>query len=163
LAKAILSKRSPPIGLTQNPQGQLAKTGKESIQNLILTHFPGSTSQPKQTPPTFSSTKTSHKPEWITPQTVQATIHSFKQDKAAGSDNIKVRALKKLPIQIYTILAKIYNSSLELGYMPEVWHESRVIFIPKTGKTDMQNPKSYHPFASLTFYSKLLKTNFTKT
>jgi hypothetical protein len=47
--------------------------------------------------------------DWITPQLVQSTIHTFKPDKAAGPDNIKVRALKNLPDQIYTLLAKVYN------------------------------------------------------
>jgi len=155
LAKAILSKKSPPIGLTENSQGQLAKTGKESIQNLIFTHFPGSTTQPIQVPAISNDDNiATSEPTWITPQTVQAAIHSFKQNKAAGPDNIKVKALKNLPSQIYTLLAKIYNSSLDLGYMPTVWRESKAIFIPKSGKTDMQNPKSYRPICLSNFLFK---------
>jgi ribonuclease HI len=152
LARAILTQKSPPIGLTQNPQGVLAKSGKESLQNLLSTHFPGSTPPhpnqryDKPTPP---------KPnDWITPEMVQSTINSFQSDKAAGPDNLKVRALKHFPQQIYTLLAKIYNKSLDFEFMPTVWRESRAIFIPKAGKSDMQDPKSYRPICLSNFLFK---------
>jgi hypothetical protein len=152
LARVILTKKSPPVGLTQNTQGLLAKSGKESIQNLLSTHFPGSASplphqHHAQATPTCPN-------DWITPQLVQSTIHTFKPDKAAGPDNIKVRALKNLPDQIYTLLAKVYNRSLDFGFMPAVWRESKAIFIPKTGKSDMQDPKSYRPICLSNFLFK---------
>ena len=87
LARAILTQKSPPISLTQNSQGVLAKSGKESLQNLLSTHFPGSTSpQPNQlhTKPAPSTPN-----DWITPEMVQSTIHSFQSDKAAGPDQLK--------------------------------------------------------------------------
>jgi len=156
MAKAILNKRSPPICLTQNANGILAKTGREAIQNLIHTHFPGTTSTTK--PPTATNASTdmpgTTEEDWITAQDVQSTIQTFKQDKAAGPDDLKVRALKKLPAQIYTLLAKIYNLSLNLGHMPLSWRESKVIFIPKASKTDLQDPKSYRPICLSNFLFK---------
>jgi len=156
LARVILTKRGPPLGLTQNAQGTLAKNGRESIQNLISTHFPGSTSPTPTTSANIPIKATQHSTNeaWITEQAVRTAIFSFKQDKAAGPDEIKVRALKQLPPQIYKLLAKIYNHSLALGYMPATWRESRVIFIPKTGKTNMQDPKSYRPICLSNFLFK---------
>jgi Reverse transcriptase (RNA-dependent DNA polymerase) len=155
LARVILTKKSPPVGLTQNAQGLLAKSGKESIQNLLFTQFPGAASplpHCHHTPATPT-----HPNDWITPHVVQSTIKSFKSDKAAGPDNIKVRALKNLPEQIYMLLAKVYNRSLDLGFMPAVWRESKAIFIPKAGKSDMQDPKSYRPICLSNFLFKTFK------
>jgi len=139
------------VGLTHNAQGELAKSGKESIQNLLSTHFPGSTSpspasSQKATPTTLT--------DWINSQLVQSTINTFKSDKAAGPDTLKVRALKHLPQQIFMLLAKVYNRSLDFGYMPTIWRESKAIFIPKSGKSDMQDPKSYRPICLSNFLFK---------
>jgi hypothetical protein len=52
------------------------------------------------------------------------------------------------------LLAKIFNRSLDFGFMPTIWRESKAIFIPKTGKLDMQDPKSYRPICLSNFLFK---------
>jgi hypothetical protein len=163
LAKQILTRKGPPISLTFNNQGHLAKTGQEAIQNLIDVHFPGSLPiQPDDTSdnngtaePTTTNTTTS---EWITDWMVKSTIATFKQDKAAGPDTIKVQALKQLPQQIYSILANIYNKSLlTFGYMPKIWCMSKAIFLPKPGKKICKTQNHTDPSVSQIFFSKPLK------
>jgi len=46
-------------------------------------------------------------------------------------------------------------SSLALGYIPSAWSRARVVFIPKIGKKDITNPKSFRPISLTSF---LLKT-----
>jgi len=158
MANQILKNSTAPIGLTFNSQGKLAQTGQESIQNLISTHFPGSH-------PPINSNQQAKLPSppndnhqgWINAPEVQAAIHTFKPNKAAGPDGLKAQALKQLPQQVFSILAYLYNKSLDLGHMPKVWRESRVIFIPKAGKTNLQDPKSYRPICLSNFLFKTLE------
>jgi len=46
-------------------------------------------------------------------------------------------------------------SSLALGYITSAWSRARVVFIPKTGKKDITNHKSFRPISLTSF---LLKT-----
>ena len=49
---------------------------------------------------------------------------------------------KGLPL-ISDAFTKIAKASFESGYVPDSWRNSTGIFLPKPGKTDYYNPKSY--------------------
>ena len=84
---------------------------------------------------------------------------------------------KGLPL-IGDAFTKLAKASFESGYVPDSWRNSTGIFLPKPGKTDYYNPKSYrtitlapvplkwmerivlwHMEEDLKIYSKLNKNN----
>ena len=77
---------------------------------------------------------------WITIDLIRKAIAQFKPDKAAGDDAIKPKALKQLPMELLLRLEYIYKACIVLGYTPQQWCLSNVIFIPKVDKDDYANP-----------------------
>jgi len=54
-------------------------------------------------------------------------------------------------------LVKIYKESLRTGKIPGSWLETKVVFIPKPGKADYCDPKSFRPISLSSFLLKGLE------
>jgi hypothetical protein len=52
-------------------------------------------------------------------------------------------------------LVKIYRTCLATGYVPAVWHQVKVVFIPKPGRSSYCGPRDFRPISLTSF---LLKT-----
>ena len=65
--------------------------------------------------------------------------------------------LKPLPDKVINYLAVVFRRCLELGRVPDKWLDSISIFIPKQGKKDRADPKSYQPISLTSFLFKSLE------
>ena len=54
-------------------------------------------------------------------------------------------------------LSRLLAAVLEIGYTPKKWCESKVIFIPKPGKSDYGEVKSYRPISLTSYLFKTLE------
>ena len=77
--------------------------------------------------------------------------------KSAGEDGIYPILLQKVLGQLLNPLCSIYRASLALGYIPNIWKLSRVVFLPKPGKTDYATAKSFRPICLSSFLLKGLE------
>jgi hypothetical protein len=94
-------------------------------------------------------------PSFTTQQTAEA-IKASKASKAAGPDNISNLHLKHLgPIGV-SYLTKIFNLSLALSIIPDIWKNSVIIPLLKPGK-DPQDSNSYRPVSLLCPAIKILE------
>ena len=59
----------------------------------------------------------------------------FSAYKASGPDGIKPVVLHNLPDIYLSKLLTIYDASITSGYTPLSWRQSKVIYIPKMGKS----------------------------
>jgi hypothetical protein len=50
-----------------------------------------------------------------------------------------------------------FNASLALGYIPPLWKNATVVFLPKPSKTDVMDARSYRPIMLSSFILKLLE------
>ncbi|CAK1595289.1 unnamed protein product [Parnassius mnemosyne] len=82
-------------------------------------------------------------------------IHSFLSYKTAGPDGIFPALLQCGGKALIVRLVAIMRACLALKYVPRGWREVKVTFIPKPGKSDYTDPKSYRPISLTSF---LLKT-----
>ncbi len=94
---------------------------------------------------------------YITEDKVKTAIDSFGSGKAAGPDQIKPIVLKNLPSSYIKKLTELYRASIGLGYIPKVWADSKVIFIPKQGKGDYFEAKAFRPITLMNFIFKSLE------
>jgi len=78
-------------------------------------------------------------------------IGTFQPYKSPGLDGISPAFLQQGQAKLLPILRKVLISSLALGYIPSAWSRARVVFIPKTGKKDITNPKSFRPISLKSF------------
>lgn len=141
--------------------GKYTETEEEKAILLLQAHFPGS--KPASTceePTMHKSQRATHK-DWakakhiVTEQTTRMAVASFDRYKAPGIDGIIPAFLQEGIDIIIPKLIAIFRASISLGYIPKPWRKAKVVFIPKPGKKDQTNVKSYRPI-SLT--SCLLKT-----
>ena len=156
------------IGLLKKPDGTFAKDFKESINLLMDEHFPRSVPLSKKgtvfTPSCniqkghfCSSNDLDH--SFITEAKVADAINSFGSFKAAGLDDLKPIALKyfikhKVGLKRLTTL---FKAIIYLGYTPEKWCHAKVIFIPKPGKSDYSELRSFRPISLLSFLFKTVE------
>ena len=74
--------------------------------------------------------------------------------KAAGPDQVQSILIQKAYKLIKKPLLEIYRKSHKIGYIPKPWREAKGIFLPKPGKVDYNDAKS---FRTITLSSNFLK------
>ena len=88
-----------------------------------------------------------------TPFTIQeldiALIRS--RDTAPGEDHISYSMISKSPIEIKTIMLRLFNKSFSLGTLPSKWKHSLLVPIPKPGNN------GYRPISLLSCLSKVME------
>ena len=81
----------------------------------------------------------------------------FKNGKAVGPDGIGLHTIKNLGKGMLNIVCKLYDAAIVSGYTPQIWRQSKVIFIPKPGKKDYAQAKSFRPISLTPFLFKTLE------
>jgi len=89
---------------------------------------------------------------------VKNAIWRMKPSKAPGLDGITAGMLRKAWPQIKVTTTLLMDRCLENATFPESWKVSRLVIIPKSGKKDKSNPKSYRPISLLPTMGKALET-----
>lgn len=84
-------------------------------------------------------------------------INTFKAYKSPGIDNIFPGLLQWGAALLSERLTVLYSACIALRYVPLIWREVRVLFIPKPGKSDYTEAKSYRPISLTSFLLKTLE------
>lgn len=147
------------------PNKSITNSEESLLNHLFDIHFPGSKQPQKTKSPTTTSTdinpnfiyeKEMNKVrEIFLPIKIKAAINKFSPYKTAGPDDIKPIVLRHLPEKLVKLLSEMFSASVLLGFVPDIWLDSIVKYIPKPGKDDYTKAKSYRPI-SLSSY--LIKT-----
>ncbi|CAF4142911.1 unnamed protein product [Rotaria magnacalcarata] len=91
----------------------------------------------------------------ITPEEVKWHMKQLR-NSATGSDNIHNRCLKNYTSQLIDHLTLLFNSIVDVGYIPSVWKKANIILLLKPNK-DKHQPSSYRPISPLSCLGKLLE------
>ena len=68
---------------------------------------------------------------FVTPEMIAKKIKKTKNNKSPGVDGIPPNLLKEIVEQISTLLAKVFNLSLEEGIVPSEWKEANITLLFK--------------------------------
>ena len=79
-----------------------------------------------------------------------------------GIDRTSVKLMKAVWPLIGPLVTKLFNKCLEASYYPRPWRVSDVALIPKIGKGDYSDAKSYRPIALISCLGKGLERVMTK-
>jgi hypothetical protein len=129
------------------------------LSTLLDSHCPGSHAPNKYEPGERSKAFVAPR-AWrkiVTDKTVRKAVDKFAARKAPGPDGIRPCHLKNLPANAISRLASIIKMSIELSHIPKCWTESTVVFIPKPGKRDKSDPRSYRPITLMSFLMKTME------
>lgn len=143
------------IGLLVDSEGN-PMSAINSLEKLMQTHFPESK---KEIPIMANITNYDlHLDlEFINEESITWAFNSFGSHKAAGMDEIKPIILKNLNKDYKDFIISLYKWSIRCKYVPKVWRTAKVVFIPKPGKDNYADPKSYRPITLSTFLLKGLE------
>lgn len=141
----------------KQPNGSTTLDPRDSMDVLLDTHLPGSSSiRHNEDEVTHNSVCRSlhREAEFFTVDKIATAIRTFGDYKVAGPDGIAPCVLKHLEPVTLNRLKCLYQASYLLGYIPESWKEDIIIFIPKAGKTDYNQPHSFRPITLSSFVMK---------
>ena len=93
--------------------------------------------------------------EMITTKEIKNVIKSFKQ-RAPGEDTLTKYHLERVPPNMIKNLTTIFNASLAIGYYPQQYKNSLMIFIPKVGKSPVDHI-NYRPISLLNIPGKIFE------
>ncbi|KAF4460146.1 Zinc knuckle [Fusarium albosuccineum] len=93
----------------------------------------------------------------LTEEEVDRLIKSLPTGKAAGYDGIANEALKMARVELVPILTEFFSACLALSHHPKSFKHAITAILPKDGKENYSDPKSWRPIALLPSLGKLLE------
>jgi len=91
----------------------------------------------------------------ITYRRVEWAIDSFASYKSPGAGGIFPALLQRAQEIVIPYLVRIFRTCLATSYVPAIWRQMKVVFIPKPGRDSYSGPRDYRPISLTSF---LLKT-----
>jgi hypothetical protein len=91
----------------------------------------------------------------INQSSIRWALSTLKPFKSAGTDGIVPALLQEGAEHLVPHLCRIFRASMAYGSISTAWRQVKVMFIPKLGKLDYTEAKTYHPISLSSF---LLKT-----
>ena len=160
IAKVAQRLERSPLHTLNTEQGH-TKPGGETIQALIDQHFPTAT-EPIHIPYDSDGSGESQYisslfQDWINSPLIIAAMDKFLPKKSPGPDDLSPVLFTHLPSNIIDTLTFIYKACIFMRYTPYLWRVAKVIFLPKPGKDDYCQAKSFRPIALSNYLLKTLE------
>jgi hypothetical protein len=92
----------------------------------------------------------------VTYRRVEWAIDSFAPYKSPGVDGILPALLQQAREVIIPYLVRIFRACLATGYVPAIWRQVKVVFIPKPGRNSYSGPRDYIPISLKSFLLKAM-------
>lgn len=172
LQKVLSNDHSNGLGTLKNDDGSFTSNASETLNLMMQVHFPGSlpvlseetTSLDSQTGSGKTSSEVSEEQNDIaritgqnmtredtqdlasrifTQARVEWAINSFEPFKSPGNDEIRPVMIQKSKGILIPCLTEMFRASLRLNYIPKIWRQIRVVFIPKANKKDKKKSKIF--------------------
>lgn len=165
LCKVLQKNRTVKLDALLQPDGSYTNSRSEINDILFATHFPGC--KVVDSRGDINSEKRSNaatkRLDWfiasriVTDETMRFAFSSFDDFKSPGPDGIYPVMLKRGGIKLMKVLKRIFTACLAHGYIPRLWREVKVVFVPKPGKDDYALAKSFRPISLTSFLLKGLE------
>ena len=147
------------IGVVQNEDGSLTKNDIET-SDVLNRAFQSVFTKPPQ--PIAEDTKDIPRDETdklaynqITRDEIQCAIKKLKEGKAAGPDEISTAFIIRCESAILEPLHIIFNKSLQLGEVPDIWRQANVTPIYKKGSKSVA--LNYRPVSLTSVVCKIME------
>jgi hypothetical protein len=148
------------LGSLVAPTREHTQPEGETLNLFLATHFPNSVCLERGV--TFAVPRHTKCLDWqvavriVTYRRVGWAIDSFAPHKSPGTDMIFPALLQEGREVLIPYLIKIFRACLAIGYIPAVWCQVKVVFIPKLGRNSYCGPKDFRPISLTPFLLKTL-------
>ena len=85
---------------------------------------------------------------------LNSAVRDLVPGRAPGLDGITPSMMQEGWAVLSPVFHQLCLGCLELGVIPASWRETKLVFIPKTGGVDLDNPKAYRPISLTSFQLK---------
>ena len=152
------------LGAIMKADGTYTESYSETAEELMKIHFPNC--QPTEVDledtddlnvANISDEEINEINDIVTDKMISWSINSFGAYKSGGGDLIFPAMLQKAGDVILPILRELFRASLKFKYIPKIWRDTSVCFIPKPGKTSYDRAKSFRPISLMSFVLKTLE------
>ncbi|KAL5251709.1 hypothetical protein ACHWQZ_G014754 [Mnemiopsis leidyi] len=134
--------RTDKLEAVYKPDGTLTNSS-ETLDIMASTHFKEGTEEYVHTTMTALNVTNDLLNKIYNEDRLDKAIKSFEPYKAAGPDNLQPIIIQNAWSHIRSLTRAIMKKSHETQHIPKPWRNSQGIFIPKPGKADYNQPKSY--------------------
>lgn len=155
LCKVLKDDKFIKLGRLETPNGYTLNE-QESVKELLDQHFPADANL-RETQLSLEGIDTSEADKIVTEDLVEKAVLRFGPFKAAGEDGIFPKLLQAVIHTIKIPLTKVLKACLIYGYIPLAWRKTRVVFLPKPGKTNYEKASSWRPISLMSFELKTLE------
>ena len=156
ISNIIKNQKTTRLGTVRDPSGRLTESPEETLKIMVDTHFTAP-EHPQPADPVVNLNGLGMPEEKgngeinsaqdvdriFTPRRVRKSLNEFDPLSAAGPDGIRPVMLQRGWDSINKAFTNIARASYINSYTPACWSHSTGIFLPKPGKDDYYNPKSY--------------------
>ena len=146
------------LGLLKKPTGGICD--EEEVADILLDeHAPGSYEAPekREKPKEKLRNVETRKLKFMTIDLLREALNDFGRNKRGGPDGLTAIMLQNLPNNVLKRLLMIIKASILTKYVPTIWLNSEIIFIPKPGKYDYMEPRSFRPITLQSFVFKVIE------
>ena len=174
LQKALAKDHSNGLGQLKKHDGSFTSGPSETLDLMMRTHFPDSipvshmvasgeiTSdfRPNCSSRTANGLKqvaTKVAKTIFTDTRIEHAVSSFQPFKSSGVDGLLPAMVQQACPLIIPQLAEIFKASLILNHIPSSWNLVKVVFIPKVGKKDKNQPKAFRPISLTSIMLKIME------
>ncbi|XP_046142185.1 uncharacterized protein LOC123987908 [Osmia bicornis bicornis] len=164
LCRILSSDHRTQLNCLQLPNGEFTSSESHTLKHLLETHFPGFQETTPTTNCYSTGTGDSYKPrDWLLankiaqPRDIEWAIKTFRPYKAPGPDGIFPALLQEGLNVLIGPLTKILRASIALRHVPQVWVNTKIVFIPKSGKNGHIRAKDFRPISLASFLLKTLE------
>jgi hypothetical protein len=143
------------------PTGRRAQSEEETLELLHITHFTNSGVTQEVAAP--AAALLTRRLDWrlatkvVTYRRVEWAIDSFAPFKSPGVDGIFPALLQQARDVVIPYLVSIFRACLATGYVPAIWRQVKVVFIPKPGRNCYRGPRDYKPISLASFLLKAME------
>jgi hypothetical protein len=133
------------LGSLVAPTRRPTQSEEETLELLHTTHFPNSGIT--QEVAAHAAALLTRRPYWrlatrlVTYRRVEWAIDSFARYKSPGMDGIIQALLQQAREVVIPYLNRIFRTCLATGYVPPIWRQVNVVFIPKSDRNSYSGPR----------------------
>ena len=161
LQKLMKQDKRAELGTIRKQNGEFTTTPEETLEVMLKTLFPDKDETHNNPGETNQIKWTNEEPldidDIVNEESVTAAINSFKPYKSPGPDMIRPALLQQGLNMLLPYLVDIYRHSLMEETPAKTWLRTKAVFIPKPGKADYADPKSFRPISLSAFMLKGLE------
>ena len=150
------------LGSLVAPSGEPTQSKEKTLDLSLATHFLNSTVMEGGGEGVIpaAACRTKRLDWWVavrivTYHRVRWAIDSFAPYKSLGMDGIFLALMQEGWKILIPYLVRIFRVCLATGYIPALWCQVKVVFIPKHGRSSYCRPRDFRPISLTSF---LLKT-----